>query len=54
MQFLAVLLMTNQQLTRLAPVDVLILVLYFALVVFLGHQAYITLDRLATMSAIAR
>ena len=27
---------------------------YFALVVFLGHQAYITLDRLATMSAIAR
>jgi Zn-dependent protease len=27
---------------------------YFGLVVFLGHQAYITLDRLATMSAIAR
>src|SRR5205823_5728799 len=39
MQFLAVLLMTNQQLTRLAPVDVLILVLYFALVVFIGFYA---------------
>src|SRR5437016_742528 len=39
MQFLAVLLMTNQQLTRLAPVDVLILVLYFALVVFIGFHA---------------
>src|SRR5881394_693243 len=39
MQFLAALLMTNQQLTRLAPVDVLILVLYFALVVFIGFYA---------------
>jgi Zn-dependent protease len=27
---------------------------YFGLVVFLGHQAYLALDRLATMSAIAR
>src|SRR6201997_5160264 len=39
MQFLAALLLTNQQLTRLAPVDVLILVLYFALVVFIGFYA---------------
>jgi solute:Na+ symporter, SSS family len=40
MQFLAgLLLLTNQQLTRLAPVDVLILVLYFALVVFIGFYA---------------
>src|SRR6201998_483018 len=39
MQFLAGLLLTNQQLTRLAPVDVLILVLYFALVVFIGFYA---------------
>ena len=36
MQVLAALLLMNQQLTRLAPVDVLILVLYFALVVFIG------------------
>jgi solute:Na+ symporter, SSS family len=34
----AILLM-NQQLTRLAPVDILILVLYFALVVFIGFYA---------------
>jgi SSS family solute:Na+ symporter len=39
MQFLAALLLMNQQLTRLAPVDVLILVLYFALVVFIGFYA---------------
>src|SRR6201993_2113815 len=39
MQFLAGLLLTHQQLTRLAPVDVLILVLYFALVVFIGFYA---------------
>jgi SSS family solute:Na+ symporter len=39
MQFLAALLFTNEQLTRLAPVDVLILVLYFALVVFIGFYA---------------
>src|SRR6201991_318915 len=39
MQFLAALLYTNEQLTRLAPVDVLILVLYFALVVFIGFYA---------------
>jgi len=32
-------LLMNQQLTRLAPVDVLILVLYFALVVFIGFYA---------------
>src|ERR1700747_2313600 len=36
MQFLAALLLMNQQLTRLSPVDILILVLYFALVVFIG------------------
>ncbi|HEX3374744.1 MAG TPA: sodium:solute symporter family protein [Edaphobacter sp.] len=39
MQFLAALLLMNQQLTRLAPVDVLILVLYFVLVVFIGFYA---------------
>src|SRR6201991_4778353 len=39
MQFLAALLYTNEQLTRLAPVDILILVLYFALVVFIGFYA---------------
>jgi SSS family solute:Na+ symporter len=39
MQFLAALLLMNQQLTRLAPVDVLILVLYFILVVFIGFYA---------------
>src|ERR1700758_435069 len=36
MQFLAALLLMNQQLTKLAPVDILILVLYFALVIFIG------------------
>ena len=36
--FLALLLM-GQQLTKLAPVDILILVLYFALVVFIGFYA---------------
>jgi solute:Na+ symporter, SSS family len=35
----AVLLLMNQQLTRLAPVDILILILYFALVVFIGFYA---------------
>jgi solute:Na+ symporter, SSS family len=39
MQVLAALLLMNQQLTRLAPVDVLILVLYFALVIFIGFYA---------------
>src|SRR5437763_10278509 len=39
MQLLAALLLMNQQLTKLAPVDVLILVLYFALVVFIGFYA---------------
>src|SRR6266550_809449 len=39
MQVFAALLLMNQQLTRLAPVDVLILVLYFALVVFIGFHA---------------
>jgi SSS family solute:Na+ symporter len=39
MQFLAALLLMNQQLTKLAPVDILILVLYFALVVFIGFYA---------------
>jgi solute:Na+ symporter, SSS family len=39
MQVFAALLLLNQQLTRLAPVDVLILVLYFALVVFIGFYA---------------
>jgi len=33
------LLLISQQLTRLAPVDVLILLLYFALVVFIGFYA---------------
>src|SRR6202040_3870262 len=36
MQVFAALLLMGQQLTKLAPVDVLILVLYFALVVFIG------------------
>jgi solute:Na+ symporter, SSS family len=35
----AAVLLLNQQLTRLAPVDILILVLYFALVVFIGFYA---------------
>jgi len=35
----AAILLMNQQLTRLAPVDILILVLYFALVVFIGFYA---------------
>src|ERR1700761_2185009 len=35
----AALLLISQQLTRLAPVDVLILLLYFALVVFIGFHA---------------
>jgi solute:Na+ symporter, SSS family len=39
MQAFAALLLMNQQLTRLAPVDVLILVLYFALVLFIGFYA---------------
>jgi SSS family solute:Na+ symporter len=39
MQVFAALLLMTQQLTRLAPVDVLILVLYFALVVFIGFYA---------------
>ncbi|HEX3969153.1 MAG TPA: sodium:solute symporter family protein [Edaphobacter sp.] len=39
MQVFAALLLINRQLTRLAPVDVLILVLYFALVVFIGFYA---------------
>jgi SSS family solute:Na+ symporter len=39
MQAFAALLLMNQQLTRLAPVDVLILVLYFALVIFIGFYA---------------
>src|ERR1700678_1532767 len=39
MQACAALLMTNGQLTKLAPVDILILVLYFALVVFIGFYA---------------
>jgi len=39
MQVFAALVLMNQQLTRLAPVDVLILVLYFALVVFIGFYA---------------
>jgi SSS family solute:Na+ symporter len=39
MQIFAALFLMNQQLTRLAPVDVLILVLYFALVVFIGFYA---------------
>jgi SSS family solute:Na+ symporter len=39
MQAYAALLMDNGQLTKLAPVDILILVLYFALVVFIGFYA---------------
>ena len=39
MQLLLAFLMSSKQLTRLAPVDVLILVLYFALVVFIGFYA---------------
>jgi SSS family solute:Na+ symporter len=39
MQAFAALLLMTQQLTKLAPVDVLILVLYFALVVFIGFYA---------------
>src|ERR1700675_1142851 len=39
MQVFAAILLMNQQLTKLAPVDVLILVLYFALVVFIGFYA---------------
>src|SRR5467141_627333 len=39
MQVFAALLLKTQQLTKLAPVDVLILVLYFALVVFIGFYA---------------
>jgi SSS family solute:Na+ symporter len=39
MHGLVALLLMNRQLTNLAPVDVLILVLYFALVVFIGFYA---------------
>src|ERR1700728_1752666 len=39
MQVFATLLLITHQLTRLAPVDVLILLLYFALVVFIGFYA---------------
>src|ERR1700722_7043165 len=39
MHFGAALLLSSQQLTRLAPVDVLIQLLYFALVVFIGFYA---------------
>jgi SSS family solute:Na+ symporter len=39
MQDFAALLMLNRQLTKLAPVDIVILVLYFALVVFIGFYA---------------
>jgi SSS family solute:Na+ symporter len=39
MQVFAALLPVTQQLTKLAPVDVLILVLYFVLVVFIGFYA---------------
>jgi SSS family solute:Na+ symporter len=39
MQSLFALFLLNSQLTRLSPVDVLILVLYFALVVFIGFYA---------------
>src|SRR5271154_7005240 len=39
MQVFAALLLMNEQLTKLASVDVLILVLYFALVVFIGFYA---------------
>ena len=60
MQFLAALLLMNQQLTRLAPVDVVILVLYFAYVgqawnllmgfagqLSLGHALYLGLGAYA-------
>src|SRR5260370_31176876 len=39
MQVFAALLLMNQQLTKLAPIDILILVLYFGLVVFIGFYA---------------
>src|ERR1700741_5437991 len=39
MQVFAAFFLLNQQLTRLAPADVVILVLYFALVVFIGFYA---------------
>jgi solute:Na+ symporter, SSS family len=39
MHLFAALFLMNEQLTRLSPVDVLILVLYFALVVFIGFYA---------------
>src|ERR1700736_1207476 len=39
MQFFAAFLLADHQLTKLAPVDILILVLYFALVVFIGFYA---------------
>jgi SSS family solute:Na+ symporter len=39
MQFFAALMMMKGQLTKLAPVDILILALYFALVVFIGFYA---------------
>jgi len=39
MQLFAALLLVDHQLTKLAPVDILILVLYFALVVFIGFYA---------------
>jgi solute:Na+ symporter, SSS family len=39
MQFIPALLMMNKQLTRLSAVDILILLLYFALVVFIGFYA---------------
>src|SRR6185437_10707079 len=39
MQFFAALMMATGQMTKLAPVDILILALYFALVVFIGFYA---------------
>jgi SSS family solute:Na+ symporter len=39
MQFFAALMMANGQMTTLAPADILILALYFALVVFIGFYA---------------
>jgi SSS family solute:Na+ symporter len=39
MQFFAALMMANGQMTKLAPVDILILALYFVLVVFIGFYA---------------
>jgi SSS family solute:Na+ symporter len=39
MQFFAALMMANGQMTKLAPVDIVILALYFALVVFIGFYA---------------